>query len=141
MAFVLPQRPIHRKGKRRGPVKRARQRDKRHLATLARLPCVISGSTEVHVAHIRYADSRYGKPETGIGNKPDDQWSLPLAPRLHTDSNEAQHQMGEREFWERHGIDATALANELHSVWGRANDPIEAEEMMRLIIARDRRLR
>lgn len=41
------------------------------------------------------------KRPTGLGEKPDDKWAMPLCSEHHRE----QHSMGEREFWEGYGID------------------------------------
>lgn len=118
MAFAID-RPdtafplTHTRGK-----KRQRQEAKNHLAFIRELPCIICGEMPVHAAHIRYGDMRHGKRETGMGEKPSDCWTVPLAPRFHTDGPEAQHQGAERAFWVRHGIDPCEVATKLWAVSG-----------------------
>jgi hypothetical protein len=52
-----------------------------YLDLIRQLPCILSGRP-AEAAHIRYADAKHGKPETGAARKPDDRWCLPLAPEL-----------------------------------------------------------
>lgn len=99
--------------------KRARKEEANHLAFIRELPCVICGEMPVHAAHIRYGAPHLGKRETGMGEKPDDRWTVPLAPRFHTDGPDAQHAGSERAFWERHGIDPLQIAMAL---WGISGD-------------------
>lgn len=90
-----------------------------HLAWLRTLPSAVSGMEGCEVAHINYADKRYGKPERGKSTRADDRWCLPLTSLEHRDGPDAQHRTGhERAWWERHGIDATALASDLWRVSG-----------------------
>lgn len=89
-----------------------RERNKQHLAKIAQLPCVICGSYPVHVAHIRY--SVPDKPNPGVGQKPDDRWTVPLCPACHLLSNQAQHSRGERAWWWDAGLDAIAIAVDLY---------------------------
>jgi hypothetical protein len=56
------------------------------------------------------ASARYGKVEAGVGAKPDDAFCVPLCGRDHQTGPEAQHKIGERAFWNKHGIDPFALA-------------------------------
>ena len=98
--------------------KRPREKDKDHLAWLSTLPCVITGKRPVHVAHVRYADPVYAKPQTGIAEKPSDKWCVPLLATLHNEGPEAQHGMNERLFWARHGLDPLRIALALYSVTG-----------------------
>lgn len=113
-----------------------RVRDKRHLAVVARLPSIISGKRPVEVCHIRYGDPRYGKPQAGIGEKPDDKWVLPLTPEEHRLSKAAQHAHNERAWWAGHKIDPLAVCEKLYAVWQKAASPLEAEQQMESIILR-----
>ena len=113
--------------------KRPRKRDRRHLEAIAQLPSVISGKVPVQVCHIRHKDIRFDKPQTGMGIKPDDKWVLPMTPEEHAE----QHSMSEYDFWWIHGIDATIMADELHSVWDDTLDTHGAILIMRRIILLD----
>lgn len=89
-----------------------RERDEKHLRLIRQLPCLICHVCPCGVAaHVRYASVAYGKPEPGIGAKPDDRWTVPLCPSHHQD----QHRYGEREWWRQHGIDPLAVASALHT--------------------------
>lgn len=74
--------------------KRPRIEDGKHLAWIRTLPCVITGAYGVEAAHIRFADFRFAKRETGKAEKPDDKWGLPLSPEMHRE----QHNMNENAF-------------------------------------------
>lgn len=143
--FPLPKKKRRRRLKAQdsGPGQRKpRLRDKRHLAAVAKLPSVISGSLyQIEVCHIRFADASWGKPDTGMQKKPDDRWVLPLTSGEHLYNKDAQHKGSERAFWERHGIDALAVANALYRVWGRASSDEEACRMMTEIIRDARRIK
>lgn len=100
-----------------------------HLAWIRTLPSAVSGQLGCVAAHINYADPRYGKPERAKGRKADDRWVLPITPLEHTDGPDAQHKTGrERDWWQRHGIDATTLANDL---WRVSGDTEAAELILR----------
>ena len=87
--------------------------DKKHKGLIAQLPCVICHVEPVQVAHIRYASAEDDADVTGAGRKPDDWRVLPLCPRHHMYGKDAQHSMGEEEFWRGHGINPFALAKAL----------------------------
>ena len=88
-----------------------------HISWLHQLPSVISGRLGCEAAHISFADRRFGKPERGKSKKADDNWTLPLTADEHRDQH-ACKQGGERDWWERHGIDATTLASRLWAISG-----------------------
>ena len=94
--------------------KRPRKHDETHLKWIRTLPCIITGAYGVEAAHIRYAAPQYGKNETGMGEKPDDRWTIPLAPEMHRE----QHAMNERAFWLKHGIDPCRVSLALYAVTG-----------------------
>lgn len=83
-----------------------REKAAAHLAWLRTLPSLVPGLGPVEAAHIRYADLRYFKPITGMAEKPDDKFAVPLAAAAHRD----QHAHGEREWWRNHGIDPCLIA-------------------------------
>jgi hypothetical protein len=105
-----------------GKRKRPREHDDGHLRFIRTLPCLITGTRPVEACHIRYADPRYGKRETGMSEKPSDKYVVPLSPEKHRE----QHSMNEREFWEKHRIDPLAVATAL---WANTGDD-EACEMI-----------
>lgn len=84
-----------------------------HLDLIRRLPCLLSGRT-AEAAHIRYADAKHGKPEAGMGHKPEDKWTVPLCPELHRLAKECQHNGNERKWWEQFGVDPLAVALDLY---------------------------
>jgi hypothetical protein len=73
------------------------------LAHIRKQYCFLCGkSGPSDPAHIRFSDFRFDKRETGKGEKPSDQWVVPLCRCCH----DAQHANGdERKFWENLGID------------------------------------
>lgn len=95
--------------------RRPRVKDEKHLVWIRTMPCILSGNYGVDAAHIRYADLRYAKRQTGKGEKPDDRWTIPLARRFH----DQQHSMDERAFWKKMGIDDICrVAIAMHSMTG-----------------------
>lgn len=95
-------------------LRRPRIKDEKHLQFIRQLPCLICGSTGVDAAHIRFACEAAGKRAVGVGEKPDDRWTVPLCRHHHTQ----QHSGNEREFWEKHGIDPVYKALILWSLSG-----------------------
>jgi len=84
-----------------------RVKNDRHLKFVRGLPCLICATNMgVDAAHIRYSDHRVDKRSVGIGEKPDDIWTVPLCREHHTQ----QHSMNEREFWRVFGIDPVFYA-------------------------------
>ncbi len=73
-----------------------RQHDNKHLDFIRQLPCIICmDNTSTEAAHIRYAEPRAAKPQTGMGIKPDDAFTVPLCSEHHR----RQHCNGERTWW------------------------------------------
>src|SRR5690348_766156 len=68
--------------------KAPRQKIEEHLKFIRTLPCLITGARPVEAAHIRYADMRYGKRDTGMQEKPSDHWVVPLSPALHREQHD-----------------------------------------------------
>jgi hypothetical protein len=104
-------------------MKQPRQHCEKHLRFIRGLPCcVCHDNTTTEAAHVRYASPENGKRYVGKGEKPDDRWCVPLCGRHHRD----QHEIGEREFWLRVGIDPIQLAVDL---WASRGDFAEAERI------------
>jgi len=85
-----------------------RQRNEAHLGAVRLLPCLVCARSPVEAAHIRM--SAPGKPNAGIGARPDDSATVPMCHEHHME----QHGEGERNFYDRIGIDALKLAAALY---------------------------
>lgn len=85
-----------------------------HLAFIRLLPSAVSGRTPCEACHIRVGSAIHRKKHTGLSQKPDDWWTLPLTAEEHRE----QHAGNELEFWRRHGIDPFELAISLYAVSG-----------------------
>ncbi len=72
-----------------------------YFGWIARLPCIISGARRVQVAHVRGADSWWGKELPGMGRKPSIPYVVPLAHELHL-----EQEAGNWPFWAMHGMSA-----------------------------------
>lgn len=92
-----------------------RNRDNGHLDFIRSLRCAVCGdNTSVEAAHIRSANRHYGKRHTGLGEKPDDLWTLPVCSRCHR----KQHSMNEVQFYQSRNIDPWKLALSLYAASG-----------------------
>jgi hypothetical protein len=83
------------------------------LAEVRKMPCTICQRPGPNdPAHLRSAARQYGKRLTGMAEKPDDKWVLPLCRTHHDD----QHRNHELRWWARQGIaDPFALAIALYA--------------------------
>lgn len=109
---------------------RGRQEDAEHLALIRQCPCLLTGERErIEAAHIRMSDATMGKVNSGMGQKPDDCWVVPLSAAKHHE----QHAEGnERWFWERHGVNPLLIAQRLYGVSSALRASREpAEEIVR----------
>lgn len=99
--------------------RKPRIEEPKHLDLIRQLPCLVCGTQPVEAAHIRSPCLRLGKRETGMSEKADDKWTLPLCAHDHRLGPFSQHSLGEDEFWKEWRIDpfATALA-----LWASSGD-------------------
>ena len=89
-----------------------------HLDFIRGLRCVICGdNTSVEAAHLRAGNRYYGKLSTGMGEKPDDKWALPVCSKDHR----RQHSGNEIQFWSNEGINPWVLALSLFAASGDHN--------------------
>jgi len=90
----------------------------KHTDWVRTTECAVCGDhTSVELAHLRYSQYRSGKANPGIGQKPADLWTLGLCSYHHA----MQHKMGERHFWQSHGIDPIIYCTLLHQYSGDIN--------------------
>ena len=114
-----------------------RERDNAHLAFIRRLPCVatfVRTGAQVFgcdAAHVRFGDPQRGKRHTGMAEKPDDKWTVPLTRTAHDE----QHGQNERAFWSGLGIDPIDLCEALYAVSG--NDRAALDVIRRYAAAND----
>ena len=93
-----------------------RETDAKFLAFIRTLPCCACGIRyEVQAAHIRMGSVKHGKRQTGMGERPDDKWTLPICAHDHLNGPQSIHRAGEEKFWQRIGIDPFALAIRLYA--------------------------
>ena len=83
-----------------------RHKDEAWLKLIREMPCCICrNEIETEACHIKMADARFGKRIAGH-RREDDHFVLPMCSRCHRQ----QHSGPERAFYEKHQIDAPALA-------------------------------
>lgn len=109
--------------KRQPPVedRRAREatgRDISYLAMIRQLPCIKCGVEPCGTAaHLRMNSGLYNKRQA-MAKKPSDDWTTPLCNGCHTNDYDAQHRIGEQEFWRRLGVNPFLLCQRLHAARG-----------------------
>jgi hypothetical protein len=107
-------------------LKKPREHDDAHLDFIRALPCVSCGDPlATEAAHLRAANVRYGKKQTGMQEKAHDRWTIPLCGRCHRD----QHHVGEESFWKSLKINPWVLCM---SLWNATGDYELAMEVLRL---------
>lgn len=93
-------------------------RDSDYLAMLRELPCLKCGVEPCgEAAHVRLASAAYGKA-SGLQQKPDDKWALPLCGDDHREARDAQHKRREHDFWRDLGINPLIACERLHAQRG-----------------------
>lgn len=107
-----------------------RKKDPKYLLMVKEMPCVICMlrgrlNSPCDAAHVRYGDPAWDKRPTGMAEKPDDKFCLPLCDGHHRNSNEAQHNHGEREWWANMHIDPVKLCILLYEARDDANHCIQ----------------
>ena len=104
-----------------------RLRDEKYLAFVRKQPCcVCRAPAPSDAAHIRMASTVYGKRATGMAEKPDDKWSVPLCqpiPGVKAGCHKNQHRMGEAAYWRERGLNPFEIALRLYAIGGHPNDP------------------
>lgn len=101
-------------------------KNKRHLANLRGLPCVICGRKPCDAHHLMRT------PEKGMGRRSGDRWAIPLCRGLdgHHQGPESVHANGNETVWFRaHGLDPIAIAEAL---WRAKESP---EELNRIAVS------
>lgn len=87
--------------------KQPRNHREQHLAFIRQLSCLVCGDdVSVEAAHVRYSDLKAGKRSTGMAEKSDDSWAVPLCGKCHR----KQHKVSERGFWEFYNIDPVKVS-------------------------------
>lgn len=83
-------------------------RDKKYLAVIRTLPCLVCLREPCgEAAHVRMAGG------AGMGRKVSDRRTVSLCHRDHMQ----QHEEGERQYWERQGVDPIEIARKLREAY------------------------
>ena len=97
-----------------------REKDAAFLTFVRLRPCCACGwPPKSEAAHLRGAYPERGKRETGMGEKPDDKWSVPLCKGCHREDQYALHRTSERAFFEKEDINPFAVASDLYAEFQR----------------------
>jgi hypothetical protein len=83
-----------------------RQRNREHLRSVARQPCLVCGRQPSNPHHLRFAQPR------GLGQKVSDEFTVPLCRAHH---RELHRHGDERAWWRRYGIEPLVIATALWS--------------------------
>ena len=117
--------------------KTPRVRDPHYLEWLHDQPCVkceVDGTpqtTRTEAAHCKLAIASKGWRGWGLSEKSDDNKALPLCSHHHRTGRDAEHNIGQRQFWDRIGVCPADLCEAL--VESYQND--EPVNMARLVQA------
>ena len=110
--------------------RRPRQETPSHLDFIRTLSCAVCGTFhKTEAAHIRMGEMEYGKRPTGMAEKADDKWTLPLCGDCHRN----QHVGSEAAFWCHAALNPFVLAL---SLWAATGDENTCEQILRLARAR-----
>jgi hypothetical protein len=94
--------------------------DTLYLEQVRELPCLKCGiepPPNNEAAHVRMQSGAHGK-RSGMGKKPGDKYALPLCASCHRLDHDSQHKLGEREFWNRVGINPLLVCERLYEQRG-----------------------
>lgn len=92
-------------------------KDGMHLSFIRQLPCLYCGMEPSEAAHVRFASAAFAKA-SGLGKKPSDNWTAPLCAQHHRLATDAQHNRGERAFWNDLGINVLIVCQALYAKSG-----------------------
>lgn len=81
-----------------------------HIARVASLPCIVTGSTGTHIHHLLQA------PGKRAGR--DHRWIVPLHPDMHMHGDHSIHRLGSERLFERvHGLPEEWLIEQAAKLW------------------------
>lgn len=96
--------------------RRPRLHDPGYLTWIRLRSCIACGRFgPCDAAHIRSAALEYDKPSTGMGEKPDDRWALPLCRSCHLTQHAYGNELG---YWKKIGRNPFQEAARLYSEYG-----------------------
>lgn len=109
-----------------------RQHDAAHLAFVRQQKCCIKFCNRpAEAAHVRMGCEAIGKLPTGMQEKPDDKYTVPLCYYHHRTGITAQHKMGEQDFWSMVGLNPFEIAAKLWIESGGASRALEPKPVKR----------
>jgi hypothetical protein len=89
-----------------------------YLALVRQCPCLRCGMDPAGVAaHLRLNSGLHNKRQA-MAKKPPSEWTTPLCAGCHTNDADAQHRIGEEEFWRRLGLNPFLVCERLHAQRG-----------------------
>ena len=98
---------------------RGREIDHGFLAFLRRQPCCVGPvgcAGHIEAAHVRFG--RPGERPTGMQRKPSDAGNtVPLCVAHHRRGRDAQHDSGERKWWEARRMDPHQISESLYKIY------------------------
>ena len=98
--------------------KTLRQRNREHLRSVAKQPCLVCGRQPCDPHHLRFAQRR------GLGQKVSDEFTVPLCRAHH---RELHRRSDERAWWRQYGIEPIGVASAL---WKTTHDVETAVDLM-----------
>lgn len=110
---------------------RSKDGDADYKGHIRQLPCLHCGMEPSEAAHVRMASAAFGKA-SGLGKKPADKFCVPLCSEHHRLGRDAQHNRGEKEFWDSLGINPLICAEQLYAA---RDDPAAMRMIVVLTIA------
>ena len=105
-----------KRAKKRQRTKPGPWRSKAYLDFVRAMGCIFC-QCPAEAAHVRYGDLEQGKPPTPMGQKPADNYALPLCAECHRTGPDAQHKSNERAWWARREVNPIALARALYEAY------------------------
>lgn len=80
--------------------------------------CCCGARPKNEAAHIRIGSTIYNKRGTGMAEKPDDRWAVPLCAWCHREGPQSQHGMGEYAFWFMWDLNPFEIAAKFYAEYG-----------------------
>ena len=109
--------PVRREKPRRGP-----ERSPEYLAWIRTLPCAVCQRPPTIYLAIEAAHT-HGLGPRGFGQKSSDYSTIPLCFWHHRGDPDSYHEMGERRFAVRHGLDIPELVRRLNAEFLGRKEP------------------
>lgn len=108
--------------------KRPRVKAESHLDFIRSLYCLVTGKPGSEACHVRFGSTFHGKRNTGMAEKPDDRWTVPLCREEHR----IQHSLDEEVYWRSVNIDPLTVAALLWSCSGDTEAAFQIQQGARM---------